>query len=871
MDISQFKRVRPLFILLIITGLMILTVWIRSFPFLNSIDLQHYLTFYSPDIWYNFRQIELLVHNYPVYNWFDPMTSYPTGKLVDWGPFLPFVIASLSIVTGMTSRQDIMYLASWVIPLFAAFMIPVTYYIGKTLWDWKTGILACSLLSITSGIYFVTSAFGYVDHHILEALFGALFCLMYMVTLKYGKQHSPAFTFQRATLIFLGLSLSTSLVYFAGFLTMPTMIIFGVVVALYTFFQFISDRFAKKTDTNLLFTNLVIFSLLLVFMAIFGVHQPGTSLQQYSVAHIFAMVLIVGETLVMYALSRWLNKSTGLYILAAFGFNAVIVLSILTTGHGAFYRQIMIFGRITEIRTIAESQPWSLDLAVSSFNLMVILSTFGFVILLYHVYTKKQEEQLFFMIWSLIIFLLTTQYLRFESYFAVNVTLLSSLCIVTGLTTGFAKVGFINYRFGLPRQVITEMHNDRPAPKKPLKDRGKSSRPVKKSPASRKVKNSKILGAVIIAVILGTTIISVGLSIQGDIDTSSSPGNIISNSWVETMEWLGAHTPDPGINYLGVYQKESFAYPKTAYGILSWWDYGHYITYIGKRIPVTNPFQDHLYSSNTAGFYLSRSEADATRILQFNGVRYVITDTPIATDKFGALVAINRSSADLPVFMKTFYRPILGEPGQYMQFEGKLPPYFQTTVARLHIFDWSIQIPGTITYLEYYDENRDGLSYHMGTYEKALPVADATNAIRKFEQEPQGNSKAVLVGQYLQPLERVPALQHFRMVHESLGNSSDIRFYDISGAENLKLVKVFEFVPGAHIRGDGTIELNVVTNTGREFTYRQESVNGEFVVPYSTVNNLYDVHANGTYHIVGTTRAIDVTEEDVLKGLFIVA
>ncbi|MCX6699296.1 MAG: hypothetical protein NTV68_05120, partial [Methanomicrobiales archaeon] len=419
---------------------MILTVWIRSYPFLNSIDLQHYLTFSSPDIWYNFRQIELLVHNYPVYNWFDPMTSYPTGKMVDWGPLFPFVIASLSIVTGMTSRPDMMYLASWVIPIFAAFMIPVTYCIGKILLDWKTGILAAGFLSVTSGAYFFTSAFGYVDHHILEVLFGALFCLMYMVTLKYGKQHSPGFTFQRATLIFMGLSLSTSLVYFAGFVTMPTMIIFGVVVALYTFFQFIYYRLTNKPGSSLLITNLVIFSLILVFTVMFGVHQPGTSLQQYSVAHIFAMLLIIGETLVMYALSKWLNKSTGLYILAVLGFNAVIVFSILTIGHGAFYKQIMIFGRVAEIRTITESQPWSLDLAVSSFNLMVILSIFGFVILLYHVYTKKQEETLFFMTWSLVIFALTVQYLRFESYFAVNVALLSSLCIVTGLTTGFAKI-----------------------------------------------------------------------------------------------------------------------------------------------------------------------------------------------------------------------------------------------------------------------------------------------------------------------------------------------------------------------------------------------------------------------------------------------
>jgi dolichyl-diphosphooligosaccharide--protein glycosyltransferase len=57
-----------------------------------------------------------------------------------------------------------------------------------------------------------------------------------------------------------------------------------------------------------------------------------------------------------------------------------------------------------------------------------------------------------------------------------------------------------------------------------------------------------------------------------------------------------------------------------------------------------------------------------------------------------------------------------------------------------------------------------------------------------------------------------------------------------------------------------------MTNTGRIFVYQQESENGEFVVPYSTQGNLYDVRATGQYHIVGTSRYIAVMEEDILLG-----
>jgi len=58
----------------------------------------------------------------------------------------------------------------------------------------------------------------------------------------------------------------------------------------------------------------------------------------------------------------------------------------------------------------------------------------------------------------------------------------------------------------------------------------------------------------------------------------------------------------------------------------------------------------------------------------------------------------------------------------------------------------------------------------------------------------------------------------------------------------------------------------IVTNTGRTFIYRQESVNGEFVVPYSTTGNHYEVRATGPYHITGTSRHISVTEDDVMTG-----
>jgi hypothetical protein len=76
-------------------------------------------------------------------------------------------------------------------------------------------------------------------------------------------------------------------------------------------------------------------------------------------------------------------------------------------------------------------------------------------------------------------------------------------------------------------------------------------------------------------------------------------------------------------------------------------------------------------------------------------------------------------------------------------------------------------------------------------------------------------------------------------------------------------------VPGAKIRGDGIISVELVTNTGRTVTYRQESVQGVFTVPYTTSGSPSDVTAQGKYRIEGTDLQFDVSEEAVQQGLFI--
>jgi len=152
-----------------------------------------------------------------------------------------------------------------------------------------------------------------------------------------------------------------------------------------------------------------------------------------------------------------------------------------------------------------------------------------------------------------------------------------------------------------------------------------------------------------------------------------------------------------------------------------------------------------------------------------------------------------------------------------------------------------------------------------------MNVTEGAAAVDAYNRGAPAGSHATLLNywyQYrgdaiLQPVERVPALQHYRLVHETPQN-----IFGNVGATgpDLKAVKIFEYVPGATIKGEGIIEVPVTTNAGREFTYRQESVNGTFIVPYATSGWTGDVKATGQYRIAGTGQVFDVTEEDIQQG-----
>jgi oligosaccharyl transferase (archaeosortase A-associated) len=838
----------------LVLGLIVLfslfALWVRLIPMAGltaggEVDLM------GNDPWYNMRQVEALAANGLSYPWFDPMTLYPTGQVVHWGPLFPMIIAALAILVGAATRPEIMFVGAIVPPLMGAAMVPLMYLLGRRIADWKTGLLAAGFTAVVAGHFLYRSLFGFVDHHIAEVLFSTLFVLAYIVAIQAVRAEKIDLSSPAGLKKPMILGILAGIAYLLGLFVMPTMILLAMIVAVYTLFQYILDVWEKKETWNLAIINTVVFAVAIVGLFLFGIQHEGLGLARYTLGHVFAYIAIIIGSWALYALARATReKPPYIYpvLLAAIGVVFALLLKVVAPALfdvliGNFYG---FFGQPAEILTVEEAMPWSLEAAWQTFGFGLLLMAGGFAILLYGIVQKRRADYLFVLVWSAIILLSTWQHNRYEYYLAANVALLAGLCAGFVLERGWKEIAAHRAQAAAP------------AEKKTGKNRKEEKKP------SRGSDPAVLLGSVVVVILSAFFVIS---SLQSGLAVAeSSAYGGMDSQWRETMEWMGDNTPDTGVDYYKNYDKETFQYPPQSYGVMSWWDYGHYITFLAKRIPNCNPFQAGVAGPNgSAAFFMAQDEETAAEILTNDGTRYVITDTMMDTGKFWAMATWFDSKAGVQPYQQTWAVPV-GQ-GSLMQARIYTPAYFQTMTSRLHNFDGSMSEPGEVYYTEYVDAASSGYGVPLMTNLSILNAAEAKTKAEAYNATaPAGRHAGIisLEANLTMTAAKAPALQNFRLVHESSGKS-----FSGQTAPDIRFVKVFEFVPGAHIKGEGTIEVDLTTNTGRTFTYRQESSNGEFVVPYSTSDTPYDVRAAGSYRIVGTGQTFDVSDDAVMQGLTI--
>ena len=829
----DLARNRRTIIIALLFVFMLVALWIRSLPAAYLVR-DGVTVVIGSDTWYTLRQIEAMAANYPLYSWFDPMTAYPTGKEIGWGPLFPFLAATACVLTGATARPDFVYVAAWVPPLLGAAMVPVMYLLGRQLESWKTGIIAAGLIPFVSLAFYYRSVFGFVDHHVSEVLFSTLFCLCYIAALGYAATHSTDRTALRNSAL---LSAGAGVAYLLGLLNAPTMVLFALIAGVFTVIQFVREHGEGRHGEYLLLVNGVAFGIPALYMLLFGVKTDVLSFTTYSVAHPIAYLMLIAATAVLYALSRVLAGKKWEYpaAIGALGVGAVVLLGVVNpTLSGMFWENLLtFFGTVHGTSLIREMEPWNATLAWTSLNYGLILLVGGLGVLGYRTLKSTRPEFLFVLVWSALILVAAVQHIRYEYYLSAVVALLAALVIAAAVDYGGREtLGYLHGRAG--------DETDK-----------KSSKKKKATP------NPPYGKMATLSVVVVLTVAFVATSAGNDITLGSHAENsaVVSDEWQATLTWLGAHTPDPGVDVLGTYEKETFQYPEEAYGVMAWWDFGHWITYLAGRIPNTNPFQDNVIGpGGAATFFMATTEDEAEDAVEAAGSRYIITDGRTMTGKFATIASWINPGAGMRPYARGFLPPNAAQTeGQKIAWVYDAP-YYHTMATRLQILDGSMTEPSDAYCVAYDNSTLATRGYPQIRQVFRGPLDDIREKAEAYTMSaPAGQGAVVLSDNPALPLDTVPALTHYRLIYES-------------SKDPAKSVKVFEHVPGAVVKGEGVVELPLVTNSGRAFTYRQQSVNGTFVLPYATESDNGAVRATGPYRIAGTGTTFTVTDEAALSG-----
>jgi dolichyl-diphosphooligosaccharide--protein glycosyltransferase len=287
---------------------------------------------------------------------------------------------------------------------------------------------------------------------------------------------------------------------------------------------------------------------------------------------------------------------------------------------------------------------------------------------------------------------------------------------------------------------------------------------------------------------------------------------------------------------------------------MSWWDYGHMITYVAHRIPNANPFQAGINEANNTGsahFFLATSEDTGYSNLKDMGSKYVVIDNEMATGKFYAITVwaeditgwdidkafSSTGSNTLPVDSQKYANSMMNR--LYYQDADKMD-HFRLVYESAGNYMVGVKIIDTTT----------------GSYNPyaQMSIANYTEAYDLYQQ----------------------AIEPIRANTDGTQIAYDAR-------PPAKYVKVYEVVTGATIAGKAEPGANVTATLPlsigeRTFTYTQSGLadstgSYKLTVPYATgamngTNYSSDVKPVGKYTLTAGNSSVqvDVPEHAVQNG-----
>ncbi|OYR42832.1 oligosaccharyl transferase, archaeosortase A system-associated [Halorubrum sp. Hd13] len=914
---SPFEVLQRWYHVPVLLGAVVFMLWTRLRSYGNFIQNGE-VYFRGNDAWYHLRETSYLLENWPNSLPFDVWTGFPVGRSAGQFGTLWDHIMAVSVWIArpiMGSTEEVMLIMA---PIAGALVAIPTYFIARRFVDRFAAAAAVVVLALLPGTFFSYSLVGFPDHSAAEVLFQSLAVLAFLVAFAVAEREAPVWelvvdrdwdalkrptAYAAAAGVALGLYMWTWQpgVLMVGFT--------GVFLAI----KITSDVYHGTTPEPIAFTGAVAMGVT-GLMQLIPLDNFSFGVTSYSLTQVVLPIgVALGAVFLAWLARQWESRELGVdtyppavggLILASAGVIWLALPSLWRTITGNLLNFVG-FSASANLRTIGEGQPPLQEAAFSDF----VLSQYGFAFflalaaVLYIVarplYRSDDSTHTLYIPAALAV--VGSVYAVPQLYDAVGsvvgvswqvVGLVIAAALLVGATflveydaeelyfvvwaAFIGSAAFTQTRFNYYLAVIVAVGAAY------FLQVALDAISLRSLDDVRDVEGWQAMVAIALVVVLIVPLVAMATPVWAA-GANTGPGGV--TQWDGSLQWMNDETPTPGelegadnpMELYGTYERPAdgdFEYPEGAYGVQSWWDYGHWITTRAERIPNANPFQQN--AGEAADYLLAPSEEAAREVLASQSTegehtRYVMVDWQMASpnSKFGAPVTFYSGNETRSDFNRVLYQQT--EQGGFRTvMQVNTQRYHESQMIRLYEHYGSAVDPEPVV-VDW--ETRTAETRSGGQVEVNTLPADPTATVRQFDNmtaareyvEQDGSAQIGGVGDL--PSERVAALEHHRLVHASQAQGQSpsalqVRVLqqlvpegtsveDILGESFLAAfqddyVKTFERVPGATIEGSGaepgqeveaTVEMRKPAGGTFEYTqYAEADSNGEFAftVPYSS-------------------------------------
>ncbi|MDS0475740.1 oligosaccharyl transferase, archaeosortase A system-associated [Natrinema sp. 1APR25-10V2] len=865
---SVLASVRDWYHLPVLGAVMLFMVWVRTQSYSRFVTEDGAPALAGIDSWYHWRTINWTAENYPHTMPYEVWTGFPTGTYVgQFGTLYDQLIVTAAMIVGLgdPSQQTLYAVALLSIPVMAALTAVPVFYAGRRLGGTLGGLVAVVVLALAKGQFLARSTVGQLDHHTGEVLFMAVAVLAMMVAVTVGEREKPIYELVaakdwpalRTPAIYsalAGVALTLYLwIWPAGVLLVG---IFGVYFAI----QLTLDYVRGVSPDHIAFVGAVSMGVTALLTALL-IEQTGIRVTSFSFLQPLTALLVgVGCVFMAWLARAWNDRDLErrYYPAAIVGIAAAGLLvmwvalpSLYSTFVGNLTSRLIPLNPSTGTLTIVEAQPPDdfFNRVFQEFGsaFYAMLAGLAFLAIRPLFGRKFRAEHTLVIVWALFLISMAATQVRFMYYLLLAVAIVSA-----------AFVAELVQLFNLDlERSLTSL---------------------------RELETYQVIVIVLVVLLIFAPLLPPLASATAWQQGKATGPQSDSITWEGSNAWLAANTPAPGnyggadnadqLDYYGTYTPGDgdYDYPEGAYGVMSWWDYGHLITTQAERIPHSNPFQQNARSS--AAFFTAESEERGELIMEGiaagqpvagrstdelrqavsdnesdEPIKYVMIDYAMAGGKFGAITQWTGPGYGHYVTPEDYTGGPINA-SELGQVYGDLP-YDDTMLSKLYFQDTSNMEhyrlvhegadAGTATYVSYAQVDNNGQVVHLGPDNQPVPAG-------------QGRP-AVAVNQRMNP-QRVAQIQ----------NHPNYQVFDVKQAA---AVKTFERVAGATLTGSAddvsdtenatvAARVELETASGRTFNYTQrtdlaDDGSFELTVPYATNDELTvdDGYTNSSVEATG--------------------